>query len=148
MPSKEQPRRTALSQAQDTFEVIHRFQSYIDDVLSGRITACKKVIKAVQRHQRDIARMQSDPHWRWTFDPKLAARPVLFMEQFLTPMKGDYDHMTLLGWQIFCLCSIFGWVDKKTRLRRFREALILVGRGNGKSTMMSGIASFLMTKDG
>ena len=129
-------------------DVIRRFDRYIDDILSGRILASKKVIAACERHRRDMDKAANDPEYPWCFDAALAARPVRFMETYLTPTKGAIDHMELLGWEIFVLCSIFGWIDKKTRLRRFREALVLVGRGNGKSTLMSGVATYMATKDG
>lgn len=129
-------------------DVIRRFDAYINDVLSGRIRASKKVIAACKRHLRDMDKAANDPDYPWCFDAALAARPVRFMETYLTPTKGAIDRMELLGWEIFVLCSIFGWVDKETRLRRFREALVLVGRGNGKSTLMSGVATYMATKDG
>ncbi len=129
-------------------DVIRRFDAYIDDVISGRILASKKVIAACKRHLRDMDKAANDPDYPWCFDAALAARPVRFMEKYLAPTKGAIDHMELLGWQIFVLCSIFGWVDKETRLRRFREALVLVGRGNGKSTLMAGLAAFMAAKDG
>ncbi|HMM31866.1 MAG TPA: terminase large subunit, partial [Clostridia bacterium] len=40
------------------------------------------------------------------------------------------------------------WISKETKLRRFREGLILVAAGNGKSTMVSGNATYGMSKDG
>lgn len=128
-------------------DVIRRFDTYIDNVLSGTILASRKVIAACKRHRRDMDKAASDPDYPWRFDPDLAARPVRFMERYLAPTKSVIDHMELLGWEFFCLCSVFGWVDKETRLRRFREALILVGRGNGKSTLMSGVATYMATKD-
>lgn len=70
------------------------------------------------------------------------------MEKFLKPTKGDYDALTLLPWQCFVQCQLYGWVSRKTGYRRFREGLILVGGGNGKSTMVSGNAAYAACKDG
>src|SRR5699024_6683122 len=56
--------------------------------------------------------------------------------------------MTLLPWQCFVEGNLYGWVDKKTGLRRYREALIVVGTGNGKSTMLAGNATYGACKDG
>lgn len=135
-----------LQQEQESVRA--RFEAYIDAVLSGRTIASQKVIAACERHQRDMAKAAADPDYPWRFVPELAARPVRFMERYLAPTKGALDRMELLGWEIFILCSIFGWVDKATGYRRFREALVLVGRGNGKSTLMSGVATYMATKDG
>lgn len=120
---------------------------YADDVLSGRILACRKVRLACERFKGDLAR-QDDPDYPWRYDEESADRPVNFIEWFLVPTKGAYDSMQLMGWQCFIECNIYGWVSKNTGLRRFREALILVGTGNGKSTMMSGNATFGACKDG
>lgn len=73
---------------------------------------------------------------------------MYFMERFLKPTKGDYESLTLMDWQCFCQCQIYGWVSKETGYRRYREALILVATGNGKSTMVSGNATYAASKDG
>lgn len=124
-----------------------RVHQYAQDVLEGRILACQKVKEACQRHVDDLKRSQN-PSWPWRFDAHSASRPIEFMERFLSPTKGNYDRLTLMGWQCFVEGSLYGWVDKKTGLRRFREGLVVVGRGNGKSTLMSGNATYGASKDG
>ena len=124
-----------------------RGYQYAVDVVEGRILACEKVKQACQRFLDELER-QNDPGFPWIFNTEKAERPIRFMEQFLRPTKGDYDRMTLLGWQCFCEENLYGWVDKKTGLRRFREALILVGSGNGKSTLITGNATYGASKDG
>ena len=126
---------------------VSRCLDYAYGALDGRLTVCEKIKMACRRFLADLGRSR-DPAYPWRFDTRKAERPVLFMERFLKPVKGDYDRMELLGWQCFVECNIYGWVDRETGLRRFREALILVGKGNGKSTMMAGNATFLACKDG
>lgn len=120
----------------------------MEDVLGGRITVCAKVRRSCERFQRDLKRSREDPRYPWRFDEELAARPVQFMERFLKPTKGDYDELRLLPWQCFVEGNLYGWVDRETGLRRFREALIIMGRGNGKSTMVAGNATYGACKDG
>ncbi len=135
---------------------VKRAMDYARDVTAGRIRMGEKVTKACQRFLDDLARAGQDPDrpalrdesWPWVFDAHKAARPVDFIEKFLKPTKGDYDNMTLMGWQCFIECNLYGWVDRETRLRRFREGLIIVGSGNGKSTMVAGNATFAACKDG
>ena len=127
---------------------VRRCYQYAEDVVSGRIRMGKKVRRACERFLEDIERSRTDPAYPWEFDEFKAGRPVDFMEKFLVPTKGDYDRMDLMGWQCFIECNLYGWVDRKTRLRRFREGLIVVGGGNGKSTMMAGNATFMACKDG
>ena len=126
---------------------IQRCYGYAHDVDEGRILACNKVKLACRRFLADLDR-QNDPAYPWRFDETKAERPCAFIEKFLAPTKGDYDRMTLLPWQCFVEGNLYGWVDKKTGLRRYREALIVVGTGNGKSTMLAGNATYGACKDG
>lgn len=125
---------------------VKRCFKYANGVLDGSVVACDKVKQACRRFIADLER-SADPSYPWTFDEERAARPVDFIERFLAPTKGDYDRMQLMDWQCFVECNLYGWVDKTTRLRRFREALILVGTGNGKSTLLAGNATFGACKD-
>ncbi len=120
---------------------------YADDVLGGKIVACKKVKQAAQRFVHDLDRMH-EADFRWTFDIEKAYRPIQFIERFCVPTKGDYDKMEVLPWQQFVEGNIFGWVDKETGMRRFREGIIIVGSGNGKSTLVSGNCAYMASKDG
>ena len=128
--------------------VLDRLYGYPDDVIAGRIITSHKVRLACERFKRELDRSKHDPDYPWAFDETLAARPSEFMERYLRPTKGNYDSMTLMPWQCFCEGNMFGWVDKETRLRRFREALILGGRGIGKTTLIAGNATYGASKDG
>lgn len=125
---------------------VGRCLKYAFDAVNGAAMVCQKTKTACRRFLEDLAKSRK-ADYPWRFDGRKAARPVLFMERFLKPVKGDYDRMELLGWQCFVECNLYGWVGKADGLRRFREALVLVGKGNGKSTMMAGNATFLACKD-
>jgi phage terminase large subunit-like protein len=120
---------------------------FAEDVLSGKIISGKRRIQACQRFVDDLEKSEQKD-FPWKFDIKKAYRPIDFMERFLVPTKGDYDKMTLQPWQHFVESQLYGWVDKKTGYRRFREGLILVGSGNGKSTMVVGNAVYMLSVDG
>lgn len=120
---------------------------FAKDVVDGRIVSGVKRIQACERFLRELEQMD-DPGFRWTFDIERAYRPIDFIERFCRPTKGDYDRMELLPWQHFVEANLYGWVDKRTGLRRFREGLVLVGSGNGKSTLITGNAIFGSCKDG
>lgn len=126
---------------------VERCYGYAHDVDSGRVIACKKVKLACRRFLHELER-QNDPAYPWRFDEAKAARPVEFIERFLSPTKGDYDKMVLMPWQCFVECNLYGWLSKETGLRRFREGLIVVGTGNGKSTLLAGNATYGACKDG
>lgn len=120
---------------------------YAEDVCAGKIIASKKVIQAGQRFINDLEE-SARPDYPWRFDIDKAYRPIDFMERFCKPTKGDFDRMELFPWQHFVEGNLYGWVDKQTDLRRFREGLVVVARGNGKSTMIVGNAEYGCAKDG
>ena len=113
----------------------------------GPIASGVKRIQACERFLRELE-LSKSPDYPWRFDLEKAYRPIDFIEKFCVPTKGDYDRMELLPWQHFIEANLYGWVDKKTGLRRFREGIILVGSGNGKSTLITGNAIFGASKDG
>ena len=112
---------------------------YAADVLSGKIVACKRVQQACQRFMDELKKSKNKTY-PWRFDIEKAYRPIDFIEKFLKPTKGEYTKMELMPWQHFVQANLYGWVSKKTGYRRFREGIIIVGSGNGKSTLVVGNA--------
>lgn len=123
-------------------------ERYARDVVSGKAPACKWVRLACQRQLDDLKRPKGS--FRWRFDKKKATDVCEFLET-LSHIKGkDWKskHLYLEPWQCFFITSIFGWVDKDTRHRRYRKAYIEVPRKNGKTFICAGIALFLLCADG
>ena len=129
---------------------------YAEDVVTGKIDACKWVILACQRHLDDLRRSQKPrTRWQYVFDEAKAARICTFIEvlphikgKWALVKAGETNHITLEPWQCFILCNIFGWVRKTDGKRRFRRAEIRVPRKNGKSILASGIGLFMFAADG
>lgn len=120
--------------------------SYIHDVINGEIIVSKKIKLACERHLRDLKRQGTDD-FPFVFSEEKALRPIEFIERFCKPSKGNYRRLELQSWQHFVIGSLYGWIHKDTELRRFKEGLIFVGRKNGKSTMVSGLANYGVSKD-
>ncbi|QEF74942.1 hypothetical protein CA901_005475 [Escherichia coli] len=55
--------------------------------------------------------------------------------------------ITLEPWQLFVICCAFGWVNKGSRLRRFREVYTEIPRKNGKSAISAGVALYCFACD-
>ena len=104
--------------------------------------------QACERFLRELVQWQTDESYPWRFDLTLGERPIRFMENFLKPSKGAYSRMELLPWQCFIESNLYGWVSKTTGYRRFREAIVIIGQGNGKSTMIAGNGAYALSKDG
>lgn len=121
---------------------------------AGRIDVCKWVRLACERHLRDLER-SADPAYPYVFDEARATRATRFIEE-LPHVKGDWarrqpgkdNRIRLEPWQCFVVCSIFGWLHRETRYRRFRLAYICVPRKNGKSILAGGVANYMLAADG
>lgn len=105
------------------------------------------MLLACKRHLYDLER-QGTEAFPYIFSEEKGHRPILFIERFCKPSKGNFKRLKLESWQHFVVGSLYGWVHKNTVLRRFREGLIFVGRKNGKSTLVSGVANYGASKDG
>jgi phage terminase large subunit-like protein len=116
--------------------------AYADDVASRRIPAPKLAQAACRRFLNDYALAESGRGF-WRFDRDRAAGPILVAEG-LPNIKGPAAGklIKLLPWQLWCTINLFGFVERKTELRRFRQASIWVPRGNGKSTWLAPMALY------
>ncbi|QMR77745.1 terminase large subunit [Enterobacter sp. RHBSTW-00175] len=127
---------------------VNMANQYARDVLNGKILACKTIQLACQRHFNDL-KISLDKDYPYRFDRELAERACRFV-QLLPHSSGDLagQKLKLEPWQAFAFGSIFGWVTKKTKKRRFREAYIRVARKNGKSFFAAGIGTYMFCADG
>ena len=123
---------------------------YVDDVLSGRIVVCRWVKLACERSRRDLEASQ-EPDCPYRFDPAKAERVCRFLELF-PHSKGKWaaqrEPFILEGFQAYLTCELFGWVRKRDDLRRFRKALLLVPRKNGKSDWAARVGLYMLAADG
>ncbi|WP_413722685.1 terminase large subunit [Sodalis sp. RH24] len=128
---------------------VNAANQYAREVVRGKIVACRYVIDACQRHIDDLAAEKSKK-FRFRFDKDLAERAARFI-QLLPHTKGEWAYkrmpITLEPWQLFIVCSVFGWAQKGTKLRRFREVYTEIPRKNGKSVISSGVGLFCFTCD-
>lgn len=119
---------------------------YNSKIQSGEIAASKRV-KAV------YARLAADTNSSrggYVFDEARANRPIEFIERFCKHSKGEWagQGIRLELFQKAFIQALFGFVDAETGLRQYRESFFLVGRKNGKSTLLAGLALYMLTSDG
>lgn len=142
-------RRTAARGKWSQFN--HRTDLYARQVLGDKkagkpILAGKLVKLACERHLRD---RKKSP---WTFREDLADEVFDFFELVLKLPDADDEFgnpkpFKLEPAQHFLLGSLFGWVGKDG-YRRFREAYVEMGKGNGKTPLWAGIGLYGMIEDG
>lgn len=120
---------------------------YGERVERGEIPACEWVRKAVKRQIEDQKRF-SGKSSRFYFDPDEAAKVCKFIE-LLPHTKGQLagQKIRLEPWQIWILTTVFGWRRTADGGRRFRRVYIEVPRGNGKSSLSSGVALYCLLAD-
>jgi phage terminase large subunit-like protein len=150
-PPKQKPRARSARPGKRDYAAIAT--QYARDVVDGTIVACKWVKLACKRHLDDLKR-EGSKQFPYVFDAELAARHCSFKEKlphvkgkWTRPRPGERNQMRLEPWQVFCSASIFGWVHRKTKLRRFTEAYITVARKNGKTADAVGTGLYLLTAD-
>ena len=118
---------------------------YWEEITSGRVTVSKRVR---QQYEKLVDNMR-DPKGGYVFDEKRATKPIAFIEKFCKHSKGEWagKSVRLELFQRAFVSALFGFVDSDTGLRQYREALFYVARKNGKSTMLAGIALYMLIAD-
>lgn len=115
---------------------------YAEDVVAGRkiegadiVAACRRFLDDLRRDDLEFREEQPD-----------AACSII--ETFFVHRKGEkLDGTPLLGkpfrlerWEIFIVYNLLGFWYPGTKERRFKEALIMIGRKNGKTSFIAALA--------
>ena len=118
---------------------------YADAIASGKIRTSKKVATVYAQLADEIR----NPRAPYIFDNKRATKPIRFVEQFCRHSKGEWAGrpVNLELFQKAYISALFGFIDERTGYRRYTESLFMVARKNGKSTMLAGIALYLLVAD-
>ena len=120
--------------------------AYNSLIQSGEIAASRRVKQVYAR----LAAATADTSGQYVFDEQRASRPIVFIERFCRHSKGEWagQRISLELFQKAYIQALYGFVDRKTGLRQYRESFFLVGRKNGKSTLLAGLALYMLTSDG
>ena len=118
---------------------------YWNGIQDGTYIVSRKVYRLYEKLTSEIENTAG----RYIFDEAKGNRPIEFVERFCKHSKGEWagKPVKLELFQKAFIAALFGFVDKKTGLRKYRETLFLVARKNGKSTMAAGIALYCMIAD-
>ena len=120
---------------------------YYEKILSGEIVTSRRVRTVYERLVKEIR--EPEPASPYYFDEQIGERPILFIETFCRQSQGALgQELRLELFQKAFIQTLFGFLEKETGYRRFRETLFLCGRKNGKSTLLSGIALYMLIADG
>lgn len=120
-------------------------KEYWQAIQEGGVVVSKRVKKVYKQLAADTTKTRG----KYIFDEQKAYRPIEFIERFCKHSKGEWagQPVKLELFQKAFISALFGFVDKKTGLRKYRETLFMVGRKNGKSTLLAGIALYMLIAD-
>ena len=106
---------------------------YAELINSGQIIAGEYLRREINNLCEDL----SNP--AYTYDTTEAHKRISFQQKLCLQSKAPYymQPVTLMPWQLAFWESLYSFRMAETGLRRFTEALLLVARKNGKSTMFA-----------
>ncbi|KOS30760.1 terminase [Bacillus anthracis] len=119
---------------------------YYNKIESGKEIVREKVKRIYKKLVNDI----DDKETIYEYNPKKANHAMEFIENFCKHSKGKWagKPIDLELWQKAFIAAAFGFIHKIDGTRKYREALLIVARKNGKSTVASGIGLYLQIADG
>ncbi|WP_340278725.1 terminase large subunit [Staphylococcus coagulans] len=125
--------------------MLNYIEQYYQKIKSGDIVASKRITKQYEKLIHDM--YNND---KYVYDDDKAQRPIQFIETFCRHSKGDLAGKPLILdlFQKAYISALFGFIDKDTGKRRYTESFFYVARKNGKTTMLSAIALYMMIADG
>lgn len=126
--------------------MINPILEYNENIQNGKIITSKKVAVIYKYLAQEI----KGPESKYYYDEIRATHAISFIECFCKHSKGQWANKPVLLelWQKALICAIFGIINKKTKKRRFKEAMLIVGKKNGKSLIASAISLYMMVADG
>lgn len=121
-------------------------REYWRKIESGEIVTSRRVKAVYGRLMQEMDEPAADsPYY---FDEEAGERPIIFIERFCKQSQGTLGApLRLELFQKAFIQTLFGWILKETGYRRFRETLFLVGRKNGKSTLLAALALYMLVAD-
>jgi len=121
---------------------------YTKKINSGKIVTSKRVAAVYNRLAEEIKYSRGHKRSKYFFDEERGQHPIDFIEFFCKSSAGVMGAPIRLElFQKAFIQAIFGFVHRKTGLRRFREVMLLIGRKNGKTTVLAALALYLLIAD-
>lgn len=122
-------------------------KEYNDLIQSGKIVACEEIRTVYKRLTEE---MDADASFPFYFSEEMGEYVINFIETYCKHYQGEQAGQTvkLELFQKAFIQNLFGWLEKETNRRRFREYFFEVARKHGKSFLSGCIAVYMMVADG
>lgn len=117
---------------------------YWKDIESGKEIVSQKIYKTYKKVVYDLTDKTSE----FFYSPARANHIIEFIENFCRHSKGKMGGKPVILelWEKALLATIFGFIDIEGN-RKYREAILIVGKKNGKSLLSSCVGLYLMIGD-
>lgn len=117
---------------------------YWDQIQSGEVTVCNKIRQTYRKLVYDL-----ENQTEYFYSAKRANHVIEFIENYCKHSKGKFagQPVFLELWEKAMLAAVFGFVDIDG-FRKYREALLIVGKKNGKSLIASCVGNYMFVGDG
>lgn len=120
-------------------------REYWAQISNGDVTVSRKIKLTYEKIVRDLDDTESE----FFYSVKRANHVIEFIENYCKHSKGKMggQPVRLELWEKALLATIFGFIDIEGN-RKYREAVLFVGKKNGKSLLASCIGLYMMIADG
>jgi Phage terminase-like protein, large subunit len=154
LPAAREPRRTwrdvasAEPLADDPRQFVQDALRYARRTAEDPSAASMHARMACERFIRDHDEAQR-PDSQWSFDDLAALKAMVFTSQ-MPNIKGPEagKPIRLMDWQKLVYANVFGFKERATGGRRFRQGVVYVPKGNGKTTISAPLAMYMTFGEG
>lgn len=117
---------------------------YWNDIQIDKVAVSKKIYKTYKKVVQDI-----ENPGRWHYDDLRAKHAVYFIEEYCRHSQGEMGGQKIIleTWERAMISTIFGFVDNDG-YRKYRRAVWIVGKKNGKSLVASAVGLYMQIADG
>lgn len=117
---------------------------YWNKIESGEIVVCDKIRRTYRKIVHDMT-----THGDYHYSAARANHILEFAENYCHLSKGKSGNklIRLELWEKALLATIFGFIDDNG-LRKYQQAVLIVGKKNGKSAISSIVGLYLLMADG
>lgn len=117
---------------------------YWQDIQSGKVVVSQKIRKTYRKIVDDLQNTS-----QWHYDEARANHAIYFIERYCRHSQGELggQRIQLERWQKAMIATIFGFIDNDG-YRKYRRAIWIVGKKNGKSLIASAVGLYMLIADG
>lgn len=121
-------------------------EQYYGKMISGEIVVSDKI----RRTYKHLVEKIHDKNSKYIYDDEKARFVIDFIQTFCRHSKGKWGGKPVILelWQKAATAALFGFINKETGFREYRQMILIVGRKNGKSTWATCLGLYLLIADG